>query len=98
MEAFGELVRQVGLPLAMTISAVVVLARALLRSQAETTQAYQDRIADLKQQLTDMTEDRDYHRDRLYQALGFGERALTVASEVVNEQHRGDTRRPQRGG
>jgi hypothetical protein len=98
VELFGELVRQVGLPLAMTISAVVVLARALLKSQAETTQAYQDRIADLKTQLEDMTEDRDYHRDRAYQALGFGEKALTVASEVVSGEHRGSTRRPQRGG
>lgn len=84
----------------MTISAVVVLAKALRQSQAETAAAYQDRITDLKQRLTDVTEDRDYHRDRLYQALGIGERAvaraLETASEVVNE-HR-TTRRPQRGG
>ena len=78
----------------MTLTAVLILSRALVvvsRDKDKTNQArftemkgqYEARIQEYAARLSDLEEDRDWHRDRLYQTLGLAESSTLAVDEVV---------------
>jgi hypothetical protein len=91
---FVTLAQTFGLPLAMTLSAVLILARVLVvvsrdkdkisesRFQEMKTQ-YEARLGEYTARLSDLEEDRDWHRDRLYQTLGLAENSASAVDEIV---------------
>ncbi len=76
-----------GLPLAMTITAVAILARALVVVSRDKDRANDQRFNDMRDQyearLRDVTHDRDWHRDRLYQAIGLSDTQSATLEELV---------------
>jgi hypothetical protein len=94
MSDFVTLAQTFGLPLAMTLSAVLILARVLVvvsRDKDKISESrfsemkaqYEARLAEYAARLSDVEEDRDWHRDRLYQTLGMAETTTSAADEIV---------------
>ncbi len=98
MSDFVQLAQTFGLPLAMTITATAILARAIVVISREKDRVSDARYDDMKRQfearlseqgeqyerrIQDITEDRDWNRDRLHQALGLADAKDTTIEEVV---------------
>lgn len=94
MSDFVTLAQTFGLPLAMTFVAVAILARVLVvvsRDKDKISESrfqemknqYEARIDEYRSRLQTVEEDRDYHRDRMYQALGMAETTTSAADEIV---------------
>lgn len=94
MSDFVALAQTFGLPLAMTLTAVLILARVLVVVSRDKDKISEARFADMRDQyearlqeyaarLSDLEEDRDWHRDRLYQTLGVAESSTLAVDEVV---------------
>lgn len=87
MSDFISLAQTFGLPLAMTITAVAILARALVIVSRDKDRANEQRFSDMRDQyearLQEVTQDRDWHRDRLYQALGLTDSQSATLEELV---------------
>lgn len=87
MSDFITLAQTVGVPLAMTITATAILARALVVVSRDKDKISESRFEEMKGQYEDrireMAADRDWHRDRLYQSLGLNETQNTTFEELV---------------
>ncbi len=94
MTDFITLAQTFGLPLAMTLTATAILGRVLVvvsRDKDKVSESrftemkaqYEARIEEYKSRLQAVEEDRDYHRDRMYQALGMAETTTSAADEIV---------------
>lgn len=94
MNDFVTLAQTFGLPLAMTLTAVLILARVLVVVSRDKDKIGDSRFSEMKLQyearlqeyaarLSDLEEDRDWHRDRLYQSLGLAESSTLTVDEVV---------------
>jgi hypothetical protein len=84
---FVTLAQTVGVPLAMTITAVAILARALVVVSRDKDKISDSRFNEMKEQyearLREVTEDRDFNRDRLYQLIGLAESQNMTFEELV---------------
>lgn len=81
----------------MTISAVLTLSRVLVvvsRDKDKVNESrfsemkgqYDARIEEYKARLSDLEEDRNYHRERLYQVLGMAESTTDEIVRRINKQ------------
>lgn len=92
------LAKEFGLPLASYLVAVVVMARVVVSISREKDRIGESRYAEMKQQfearlvelkrqydqrIDEITADRDWTRDRLYQALGVTDAGAATVEEVV---------------
>ena len=84
---FLTLAQTVGLPLAMTLTAVGVLARALVVVSRDKDRVSAERLQEMREQyesrIRDLEDDRDWHRDRLYQSMGLNESQNMTVEEIV---------------
>ncbi len=87
MTDFLTFAREFGLPLAMTFVAVGVLARALVAVSRDKDRANESRFTQMQLQyesrIEDLTQDRDWHRDRLYQVLSTNETQNVSLEEII---------------
>lgn len=87
MSDFLTFAREFGLPLAMTFVAVGVLARALVAVSRDKDRANEARVSEMQAQyehrIEDLTQDRDWHRDRLYQVMGTSETQNVSLEELI---------------
>lgn len=98
MNDFVSLAQTFGLPLAMTITAILVLGRVIVLITREKDRINDSRYDDLKKQfearlieqkaqydsrLAEVVADRDFIRDRLYQALGVTDGSTAALEELA---------------
>lgn len=71
----------------MTFVAVGVLSRALVAVSRDKDRANESRFTQMQQQyesrIEDLTQDRDWHRDRLYQSMGQNDTQSVSLEELV---------------
>lgn len=111
MSDFVQLAQTFGLPLAMTITATLILARVIVVVTREKDKVSESRYDEMKRQfeariqeqraqyedrLRDVEDDRDWNRDRLRQALGIADAKDTTIEEVVRRVARQSQLPPQR--
>lgn len=98
MSDFISLAQTFGLPLAMTLVAVLAISRALVRVSAQKDQISDSRYDDMKsqfearlveqranyeQRIKDLDEDREWVRDQLNRALGVTDAGTATVEEMV---------------
>jgi hypothetical protein len=83
-----ELIQVVGLPWAVAFTVAVILARVIVVMWRDANRQQNERIGELKTALDEMTEDRNWHRDRLYLALGSNEQAVGAVNALVRGRKR----------
>lgn len=89
---FLTLVQTVGLPWAVAFTVAAILARVIVVMWKDSNRRTEAQIQDLKDQVGELREDRDYHRDRLYQVLGLTAPALEAVRELVTGRRSGPKR------
>jgi membrane protein implicated in regulation of membrane protease activity len=89
---FLALVQTVGLPWAVAFTVAALLSRVIVVMWKDSNRRTEAQIQDLKEQVTEIREDRDYHRERLYQVLGLTEPAMEAVRELVGGRRSGAKR------
>lgn len=89
---FVSLIQTVGLPWAVAFTVAVILARVIVVMWKDANRRTEAQIQDLKEQIVELREDRDYHRDRLYQVLGLTQPALDAVRALVSGDKPGKAR------
>lgn len=86
---FLVLVQTVGLPWAVAFTVAVILARVIVVMWKDSNRRTEAQIQDLKDQIEKLEQDRNFHRDRLYEVLGLTAPALEAVRDLVQGRRPG---------
>lgn len=89
---FTMLIQTVGLPWAVAFTVAVVSGRVIVVMWRDANARTERQIMDLKEQVAELREDRDYHRDRLYDLMGVANTAVETTRHLAGERRRAGER------